>query len=122
MTDFDNAYKNYVQDYIGGGNRSHLLDEVLIQLSILAGMVYDPDEDQDMDEILAGLSTEAYVLQVINRFSFHHMGGDNNMDMVTMLNTLSDTLRDLPKTNHTKILGWVRKRAKERGLCTLSCT
>lgn len=117
MTDFDDAFKKYLQQYVGGGNRSHLIHEVLMQLSILAGLVYDPEQDQDMDEILAGLSSEAYVLQVIDSFSCHHMGRENNIDMVTMLNTVSEVLGDLPKTNHTKILGWVREKAKERGFC-----
>lgn len=120
MTNFDDAYNKYVQQYVGGGNRSHIIHEVLMQLSILAGLVYDPEQDQDMDEILAGLSTEAYVLNVINSFSFHHhMGRENHIDIVTILNTVSEVLGDIPKTNHTKILGWIRKKAKERGCCEI---
>lgn len=116
MSDFERAYQSYLKTY---EERGHLFNEVLGKLAMLAGEVYDPRKDKDMDEELDALSRHVFILEMLD--GLHHSFMSARHDQTHNQNTLQFEVylkEELKKKspNYSRILGWVKTKAEERCL------
>lgn len=121
---FEEAYQNYLN-----ASANHLsLFTILSRLSVLAGLIYNPEQDADMDSQLEELSRQVFVLGFYEQIEdivrqSRSVGREENNGNVP-LDKIFESLQNsklLPlsndyRANYPKILGWVIDTAKARNI------
>jgi len=113
------------EDYLDASHRHMGLYQILSKLSVLAGIVYDPEQDSEMDPHLSELSRQVFVLGLYDRLDkvLGQRRDETSVDRELLKQVLeklgqTDILKPDAEANYPKVLGWALAVAKDRNLLT----